>query len=139
MKISTLAVFAVFATLTVASVAQASCNIYTSDKKYVGNMITTGSSYVGVYPGASDSTPYAGSIRDGVVSIREKDPQKVATVEGSRMIDLLGKLVATVDGAIVSDAKGNVLAITENPYDQSGLCAPEVALAGATLFVIYGR
>jgi uncharacterized Zn-binding protein involved in type VI secretion len=115
------------------------CEIYNSANLYQGDMVTTGTMYVGVFPGASDSTPYAGDIRpNGVVSQGERNPQRIATVSGSQLFDLNGKLIAVVEGGKITNSAGTLIATARDQYTASKLCvSPAVALAGAALFILF--
>ena len=120
------------------SLAHAECDIYDAAGRYQGNMITTGTMYVGVFPGASDSTPYAGDFRDNVVHQGEKSPKLLAKVSGNQLFDLDGNLIAVAIGKKISDVTGTPIATVRNPYRDDGFCdSPGVALAGVALFVIY--
>jgi uncharacterized Zn-binding protein involved in type VI secretion len=115
------------------------CEIFNTANVYQGDMITTGTMYVGVFPGASDSTPYAGDIRpNGVVSEGEHNPQRIATVTGNQLFDLNGKLIAIEQGGKITNAAGTLIATARDQYTASKLCvSPAVALAGVALFILF--
>ena len=129
-----LAVF--FSALVFSAPAFASCYVYAEPgHQYKGDMITTGSSWVGVPPGASDSTPYAGALKGCEVFLSERSPTKIATVSGNMLLNLNGAILASVEGKIVKDERGNIIATVETPYSPDGLCQPDVALAGVAFFL----